>query len=226
MKILYTLAVFVLTASASFAQTITINIEVPDSVSIGTLYLRGNSQGWAIEDETTELLEDGSSNGVTTYTIDVDVADISDPENGFIYKFTDGLSWDTQYTAPGADCGADDGFGGFNYKMDIPEDDVTVTYCLNECVSCANVAMGISDAAQVSELSMYPNPTSGSFTVFTETTSNASLSVFNMIGEEVYGVPVSTVRQVIDLSSLNEGVYLVALTTQNGISVNRLQLVK
>ncbi|MGP8215943.1 MAG: T9SS type A sorting domain-containing protein [Bacteroidia bacterium] len=84
-------------------------------------------------------------------------------------------------------------------------------------------------AASAGHITVYPNPSSGIFTVTLSMAKGAeavSLTVVNTLGQEIntetyYNVPNVFTRQL-DLSSLAKGVYFLKLTSDNGTLYNKL----
>lgn len=78
---------------------------------------------------------------------------------------------------------------------------------------------------------VYPNPSTGVFNVeITEGQTVNSIQVLNILGEVVYTKQISTGLEnntlAIDLSSMNEGIYLVNVTNDTGTSTHKLYLKK
>ncbi len=75
------------------------------------------------------------------------------------------------------------------------------------------------------EVSIYPNPTSGTFTLFTdEELSNATVTIFNVLGQQVYSTTVSGNSSVIDLGHQPAGIYTVAFKTASGMHTEKLTI--
>ena len=71
---------------------------------------------------------------------------------------------------------------------------------------------------QSNEVSIFPNPTTGSFTLATgETLDNAQVVVYNVLGAKVYNTTLNGNSNVIDLSGQPSGVYTVVLQTASGV---------
>ena len=91
-------------------------------------------------------------------------------------------------------------------------------------VVLVNIPENILD--QVSELSvktkLYPNPTTGNFTV--EGLNVAKVEVYNLVGQKVYSEQGKVVS--IDASEWNKGIYLVAITNNNGAVETKKLVVK
>jgi len=80
---------------------------------------------------------------------------------------------------------------------------------------------------------MYPNPTNGNTTLAfnLDQDQNVTVQVYNMLGEVVYSNNEGTLTTgqhtlMINGSAMNNGVYLVKLTTNSGVSVQRLVIQK
>ena len=68
-----------------------------------------------------------------------------------------------------------------------------------------------------SETNLYPNPTSGLFTV--EGADLAKVEVYNLVGQKVFETENGqrTTENCIDATNWNKGLYLVHLIDQNGV---------
>ena len=93
------------------------------------VHLAGNIQGW--DPAATEMLD---NDGDGTYTVTLSV-----PENtNMIYKFINGNDWPLSEVVP-AECGVDDGFGGFNRTFPAGMNDINIqAVCFGECLDCSN----------------------------------------------------------------------------------------
>ncbi len=71
------------------------------------------------------------------------------------------------------------------------------------------------------QINIFPNPSQGHFTIQTETSfDNAELTIFNVIGENIYQGKLSFKTAEIDLSSQSGGVYFISIKTGSQ-SINR-----
>ncbi|MCZ4318727.1 M28 family peptidase [Aequorivita viscosa] len=70
--------------------------------------------------------------------------------------------------------------------------------------------LGVSENSFAENITIYPNPSNGKFTVKLNTLSeeNIELTVFNILGKTVYTSSLSNATNAIDLSSLETGIYL------------------
>lgn len=77
--------------------------------------------------------------------------------------------------------------------------------------------VGITNAKKAIEFSIYPNPTSGLFTLETEDFNKAeTLTVYDVYGRKVYVDAMSNSQNTYDLSQLGAGVYLVTIDWKEG----------
>ena len=79
---------------------------------------------------------------------------------------------------------------------------------------------------QTMEPQLYPNPTTGLFTV--KGADIAKVEVYNLVGEKVFEVESGKwkVENCLDASGWNKGIYLVSITKQNGAVETRKLVVK
>ena len=75
-------------------------------------------------------------------------------------------------------------------------------------------------------LSLYPNPSDGVVTI--NYTKNYSVRIFNLLGEVVYLNEVSNNDEslTIDLTHLNNGIYVVSVSSEEGVMTQRLEILK
>lgn len=75
-------------------------------------------------------------------------------------------------------------------------------------------------------LSIYPNPSAGVISV--NYAGDYSLRIFNLLGEVVYlnEVRGSNESLTIDLSNLKNGIYMVSVTSDEGLMMQRLEIQK
>lgn len=75
-----------------------------------------------------------------------------------------------------------------------------------------------------SSIAVYPNPTSGEFTVALGTSEAAEVSVINMAGQVVYSTSVEGVENVTIAKKLAAGVYNVVVSSEFGVKSTKLQV--
>ena len=74
------------------------------------------------------------------------------------------------------------------------------------------------------EISIYPNPANGIFTV--ESANMSRVTVHNLIGQMVYDATADGQRVNIDANNWNSGIYMVTITDRQGASVTRKIVVR
>lgn len=74
------------------------------------------------------------------------------------------------------------------------------------------------------EYTLYPNPTSQTFTIQTLVDGNSTVDIVNMLGQSVKSIANVNLSEElsIDVSTLKSGVYFVNISTENGTSARRL----
>ena len=91
-----------------------------------------------------------------------------------------------------------------------------------------NSASGINQlAVNNNQVSIYPNPTSGQFTI--KSTSNQpgyTIEVYNVVGKKVYQSVLSNSQNSINLSSQPAGMYFVYLKSNEGVEVGKVLVTK
>lgn len=113
---------------------------------------------------------------------------------------------------------------------------VTLTAINGECSSTITIDLNsvrVEELAPISAFSLYPNPTNGMITLTFESAfnGNAMAEIFDLTGRKVFTTVLSVYpgsqMHLVDLSSLNNGLYLVHLHDGSGIaSVVKLQIRK
>lgn len=91
----------------------------------------------------------------------------------------------------------------------------------NFTTTAADDTLGIDDyLARV--ISIYPNPTSGMFTVLNTSSNISSVDIFDVYGQLVYSVKVEDSKVEVDLSDYASGVYFARIKTTEGIVTKRI----
>jgi hypothetical protein len=76
----------------------------------------------------------------------------------------------------------------------------------------------------VNGLMIYPNPTNGNLNIQVEAMKR--ITIANALGQVVYDQEVDSDSEVIDMAQYQTGVYMVRITTDNGVAVKRINVVK
>ena len=74
---------------------------------------------------------------------------------------------------------------------------------------------------------LYPNPSTGQINIVTDLNELVSVKIFDAIGKEIFQIAINSNNQIIDLSHLSDGLYIVQSKTLNGfIKTDKLILRK
>jgi len=86
---------------------------------------------------------------------------------------------------------------------------------------------GINPVVVNNKVSVFPNPTSGKFTLKLADNQTAySAEIYNVVGEKIYQAFLSGSQNTIDLSARPDGIYLIYLKSEAGISETKLLITK
>jgi hypothetical protein len=102
---------------------------------------------------------------------------------------------------------------------------VTIGSCLDTS-ACVNLnTVSVNENYFSKESSIYPNPTSGLFTLhLTSVESNARVEVYTVAGRQIKSNSISMQKMEIDLSDYGKGIYFVQI--QNGINTITKKVIK
>lgn len=131
MKYFFTLfLLFALTILSSAQNFVTLLVNMSEqTISPDGVHVAGSFQEW--NPSTTAL--DDMGGGI--YGVTFEVAENTEIQ----FKFINGIDWPFQEPVP-AECGVNDGFGGFNRSFSIGSTDATFgPVCFGECADCGIV---------------------------------------------------------------------------------------
>lgn len=77
---------------------------------------------------------------------------------------------------------------------------------------------------EIDNVKIYPNPTSSNLNIDIDSMTN--ISIFNSLGQLVYDSKVESDNFVIDMSQFDAGVYMIRVTTENGLITKRVSIAK
>ncbi len=80
---------------------------------------------------------------------------------------------------------------------------------------------GISTVTNSSDLSIYPNPTTGLLNI-TTTATNATVEFYNVMGQNVMSKTLANGANTIDMGSLSDGVYSVRIMQNNTLTIGKI----
>lgn len=111
----------------------------------------------------------------------------------------------------------------FEYSYDFTVNKVIMTGRMNALGSTVGI---FSESKLFKQLLAYPNPTEGTLNLKLTTASEKNVEVFNIVGEKVMDLNLSSAQNSIDLSNLSNGIYTVKVKSAEGISQNKVILSK
>ncbi|MBI3512180.1 MAG: T9SS type A sorting domain-containing protein [Bacteroidetes bacterium] len=85
--------------------------------------------------------------------------------------------------------------------------------------------LGINENNSLASLSLFPNPSSGIFTLYSNTT-NGEISVCNMLGQSIFESTINDLQSTIDLTGQPNGIYFVMLKTDEKIFSQKIVINK
>jgi hypothetical protein len=89
-----------------------------------------------------------------------------------------------------------------------------------------SAALGVAPTVNATTFRVYPNPSNGIFNVQLESaTGTSQITVYNVLGQQVYFSKLTTVQTSINLSSQPKGVYIYKVLNENGESISTGRLV-
>ncbi len=110
--------------------------------------------------------------------------------------------------------------GGGNYAVIITKNNCTDTS------GCSTIApLGIATFINNTQISIYPNPNNGNFIIETSTATKQTVMVYDVNGKLVLSQTING-KTTIDAGVLNEGVYNISMSSNEGVVNKRLVIVK
>ncbi len=155
-----------------------------------------------------ELVLEGLEDEDLTYTITIPDLEVGETYN---FKFRINGSWDDETAEfPG---------GGPEREVTIAETDNEYTYWYND-----DEPSNVSELAETG-LTIFPNPASDQVTIHSEE-SIKQIVVSDLTGKTIQQFAVNSHESQLDVSSFNNGIYLISIVTENGVSVSKIQVQK
>ena len=96
-----------------------------------------------------------------------------------------------------------------------------VSYYAMSCLTCQGESIVENE---LEDLMVYPNPTKSNLNIAAE--NMRRISIINTLGQVVYDAEVDSDNEVIDMAQYESGLYMVRIITDNGIAVERVNVVK
>ncbi len=86
------------------------------------------------------------------------------------------------------------------------------------------VIVNVTNVAENSNIALYPNPTNGNITINAQNMNR--ITVVSVLGQVVYDAQVEGNEAIINMAQFNTGMYMVRIATENGVSTQRVTVVK
>ena len=96
-----------------------------------------------------------------------------------------------------------------------------VSYYAMSCLTCQGESIVENE---LEDLMVYPNPTKSNLNIAAE--NMRRISIINTLGQVVYDAEVDSDNEVIDMAQYESGLYMVRIITDNGVAVERVNVVK
>lgn len=81
---------------------------------------------------------------------------------------------------------------------------------------CPDYLLGVDEEVENGTITVYPNPSNGSFEINLENYQGSAISISNMLGETVVTIDITQQNSFIDLGNVAAGVYVYQVTDQDG----------
>jgi uncharacterized repeat protein (TIGR03803 family) len=198
-------------------------IQASDTLLFGMTY-SGGANGEGI------IFSYNISTGVETDVHDFGSGNDGYNPKGSLMQASDGLLYGMTYAG-----GANGAGMVFSFNIDSGTEtdvqDFAINNGQNPYGSLIEDDAAASDINQLSinnnQLSIFPNPTSGQFTIKLKGNQTGySMEVYNMMGENIYQSVLSNTQNTINLSSHPAGMYFIYLKSQQGVEVGKVVLTK
>ena len=90
-----------------------------------------------------------------------------------------------------------------------------------------NIATGINQVTANANISVFPNPSTGQFTLkFPDNQTDYAAEIYDMIGEKMYQTFVSNSQSTINLNGYPNGLYLIYLKSASGVTMGKVLITK
>jgi len=189
-------------------SVVTFLVDLRDQVvSSAGVHLAGNFQGWDPSATPMTLVGDGI----------YEASLLLDEDSIVQYKYINGITFADAELVP-ADCGIDDGNGGYNRLLSVPLNDTTTdAVCFSQCSICH---VGLNELAEGGIIigKPWPNPANREFSIHFSSSEPliVKIRIFSMMGIEVisdklFSIPAGDRTVKMDIGQLTPGIYFVSL---------------
>ena len=74
------------------------------------------------------------------------------------------------------------------------------------------------------DIKLYPNPTNGKLNITAEGLKR--ITVINALGQVLYDNNANSDREIMDMSRFDAGIYMVRIITENGMTTQRVSVIR
>ncbi len=240
-KIYLFLFVSLFTFSLTAQVDVTFQVDMSDqTVSSAGVFVSGDwmanasvGSDWAEPGSVTEVqLTD--DNGDDVYTLTVTLMN----PGPYAYKYSNGSGWpngeaggtDDNFQADLSACGVDNGFGGYNRTMDVPNEAsyALTAYKFNTCEE-SSIISSTEELVDFGAVTVRPNPFTSTATI---SFGNPNNEVHNLLISDITGKTVATYNNIrgtqfeINRGELINGIYFATLQDEAGNAVTKKLMVK
>lgn len=166
------------------------------------------SPDWIIAVNSLNLWDTTNSNWKDSFSLDLYPYDAG-TENGF------GYSTSNTATSPQGVIASVAGASGYPFGS-AKIGTLTVTF--------KSTTLNTNDFDSLESVRFYPNPSNSGFVTVTNSNVLEEITIYNVLGKQVRQVNISNTTQnkeVIDVSDLNDGIYIVKLTSNDGATESK-----
>ena len=114
--------------------------------------------------------------------------------------------------------------GNYQYQVIAVTDDCESDFALTPDLSQDYVEINVTTVTENIDTRIYPNPTTGIVNI--EANGMNHLTVVNALGQIVFDTNISGDQYQMNLGQFKAGVYMVRITTEEGVSVKRVTVAK
>lgn len=82
--------------------------------------------------------------------------------------------------------------------------------------------VGVNEEDRMDNITIYPNPSNGLFTIQLENIDEAKLEIYNVMGEKVVDMQTTSTKTILDLQSYSKGIYFAKIATNKGSCVKKI----
>lgn len=181
-------------------------------VSPAGVHLSGTFNNWSSTANPMSPL----GNGLFTDTLSLDTA------LSIEYKFLNGNTFFGQETVPQS-CGVNDGFGGYNRVLEVPEADSSLSIvCFSSCSACVPLSL---EEIPASGHTIWPNPNTGQFRL-SGLKEGSQIELYSYTGKLVHFEQVFVNGETeIRVEHLPAGSYILRILERGGSEPKRMPLI-